>query len=550
MQMLSYRSFHFLVGVILSIGISSAAGQVRVASGLDLESTHTWASYTNADDEVILVHLPPRNTVTVSGVTIEGAGPGALQTVRRLSKLPDALAGIDNRVYLVFPLAYSNGELIRRVYSGRALPTPVGASWAFEPVDRLDSHPSITFVGDLSALVATTDALFALTKYTAPVVEAQRLDVGDPPLPYSLLQMTTDDWVEIELPSQSEQETQWRIACVGAELIAINQTSDGQLISWVLDQTGQIWSRWMDEPIAAPIGRFEVVSGMRTLHLIEWDTNDSATLHVWSKGGVYTIASAIEIPPNAQLASLDSVNRIVAISQPMVQSKAGEADQSSDATTPSITITEIDGSDGSVVYSGGPVLQVPVSAAEVRFLVGMMILIMIGVLVVVIMPDKSDAMQIPDGFALADPGKRLIATIIDVFLVAVLMGQLFGVQVVEILTLSVIVRSDGAWLSIPATMISGLVIMSFFEWALGASPGKFLMGVRVAKALSGPVQRVPLWAALVRNVMKWILPPVAALALVDPEMLHRGDRATRTLAVVPIRAKDAPDNDDKSDSSG
>ena len=540
MPMLSLRSLLILVGVFCSFVVSSALGQVHVASGLDLESTHAWASYTNADDEVILVHLPPRNAVSVSGVTIEGAGPGQLQAVRRLSKLPDAIAAIENRVYLVFPLAYSNGELIRRVYSGRAVPTPVGASWAFEPIDRLDAHPSITTLGDLRAMVATTDTLYALI---------HQVEKGTKRDQFSLHQMGSNEWTPIELPTQ-DQSGAWRIAAAGSELIAINQTNDAQLVSWVWDQVNQTWTRWMDEQIWAPAGKYQFVSGMRNLQVVEWGENGLATLHVWSKGGMYTIAPAIEIPDDAQLASLDSVNRILAMSKHTIEPSSQEADAADQTPKRTVKVIEIDSSDGSVIYAGEPVLQVPVSAAEIRFLIGMMILIMVGVLVVVIMPDKSDAMQIPDGFALADPGKRLLATIIDVFLVCVLIGQLFGVRVVEILTLSVIVRSDGAWLSIPTTMISGVVIMSVFEWGLGASPGKFLMGIRVAKSHSGPMERIPLWAALVRNVIKWILPPVAALALVDPEMLHRGDRATRTLVVVPVRSVDPADNDEESGSRG
>jgi len=165
---------------------------------------------------------------------------------------------------------------------------------------------------------------------------------------------------------------------------------------------------------------------------------------------------------------------------------------------------------------------------------------------VVIMPDRHDSMRIPEGFALADPGRRLLATMIDVGLLVVLMSELFDVDPSEIFTLGVLIRPGNAWLVIPATMLAGVLVMSFFEWLMGATPGKLLIGVRVVRAESGAMQRPLLWSALVRNTIKWTLPPVTALALVDPEMLHRGDRASRSVVAYPL--PEGPVVEDETDS--
>jgi len=64
------------------------------------------------------------------------------------------------------------------------------------------------------------------------------------------------------------------------------------------------------------------------------------------------------------------------------------------------------------------------------------------------------------------------------------------------------------------------------------------------------MSRIPLWAAIVRNMIKWLVPPVAALVLLDPERLHRGDRATRTLVVAPIEDFDGSQSSKDSGSEG
>ncbi|CAN0594975.1 unnamed protein product [Laminaria digitata] len=161
------------------------------------------------------------------------------------------------------------------------------------------------------------------------------------------------------------------------------------------------------------------------------------------------------------------------------------------------------------------------------------------------MPDRSDAMQIPDACVLADPGRRLIATMLDAVLVASVVGWYFDVSASEILTMAVIVRPDNAWAVIPITMMMGVGVSTISEWLQGRTPGKMLVVIRVVRAQSGELVRPRLWSALVRNAIKWILPPVAALALIDPEALHRGDRASRTLVVSPRPADPIPS--DRSD---
>jgi uncharacterized RDD family membrane protein YckC len=525
------RPLTVLLIALLTLCVGSIANaQVLLESSSSSPQTHAWAIYENSLGETLLVHLPPRDPGTFNGRTIEAASPGEVHAVKMLNDFPDAIGAIDDRVYLVYPSTYSQGRKLRRVFSGKAVPSLASSQWGFLPASRLDAEPTIFVEGELEDLVSTTESLFAVVTNKEKTL---------------LLTMESTQWVEVDLPAHtSEHQPHWKFSSIGSDLIAFDlsfpssdsmpvfvysNTEDGDH-NWVL----QNW-----EKLVLTQDSYQILGTNQGLLIVDWESDGKATIRTYSQSGLFTIASGLDVPIETKLTWLGSVNRLVGLLS--LQGEPMETDESGDQVAApsgqaSFKLFEVDLADGSIVYAGDPVIPVAVSAAEFRFLVGMVVLIMVGVLVVVILPDRADSMQLPDGFALAEPGRRLISSVVDLFLVAYLMGVLFDVRVMEILTLSVIVRTDGAWLSIPMLMVSGVVIMSVMEWLFGASPGKLLNGLRVVRAESGVMRRVPLWAALVRNIVKWILPPVAALALVDPEMLHRGDRATRTLVAVPLES--------------
>ncbi|MDF1809920.1 MAG: RDD family protein [Phycisphaerales bacterium] len=503
--------------------------------------THGWAIYTNSKDEILLVHLPPRDEDQQSQYEIVPAQAGELHAVRPLNKMPESISAIDDRIVLVFPLTSTIDGQVRRVFSGRAIPNLAGMQWGFFPVGRLDANPALEQGGELVDLCSTTESVFAL------------LNEDDQ---YSLMMMGGSSWDRIELPLISEATSpRWTIHAIGDSLIAINHSSNNGVDLWALNGEDSTWNPmdWENPESFDPTTI--VLDGTKDLLLINWDEEGNAVARVWSDSGLFTVADNIEIPANATLTRFESMNRLVGLS--LENQDSSGADSGNDIadlkeSNPIVQVWEIDLSDGSVLHAGEPVVTVPVSEAEFRFLIGMMLLIMVGVLVLVILPESPNSMEIPTGFALADPGRRMLASLLDLILIAALIGKLFDVQVIEIITLSVIVRTDTSWMVIPSMLVSAIVIMSVFETLLGATPGKFFMGIRVVKARPGPMQRIPLWAAIVRNIIKWILPPVAAMALIDPQMLHRGDRATRSLVATPIDPilnDESKGSDDSPDSS-
>lgn len=477
--------------------------------------THGWAVYTNVHEEIILVHIPPRNQFGNMQYPVAAAQAGEVHAVRPLNKFPQGLAATGDRVYMVFPQTYANEQRVRRVYSGRALALPMGRGWGFSPIGRLDSKPSIQTPGELIAFTATTKSIWAMLK--------QDDDRS------VLLELVDSAWVEFSLPNEAESETvHWQLSSVGDQLVAMDVSDPKSVAPFILDSDGN-WSSLDWPALSVNDSNYELISGPQGLVVIDRIDDRTVSVRSWSKDGVFVLASDVKLPKGTVLTTLGSVNRLLGISKLSL-----EASQKTDDNQPTIEIHEIDLTDGSVLYSGTPFVAASVSAAELQFILGMMILVMFGILVMVILPEKSDAISIPDGFELADPGRRFTASLIDLFLIASLMGRLFGVRVIEIFTLDVVAQGENTWLTIPLIIVCGLVSMSVCEWLTGATPGKFLVGIRVCRGQAGGFERVTLVNSLIRNVAKWLLPPVAALALVDPEMLHRGDRVTRSLVVSAV----------------
>ena len=153
----------FFVWLVLAFGSiisTNANAQVLVTSAIDDTQTHAWTVYKNSADEIVLVHVPPRDGDANARIPISPALPGELRAVRALNKFPDAIAAIDDRVYLVFPSVAVDERQIRRVFSGRAVGSPVGSMWGFAPNGRLDSETAIQADGEIIDFVATSQALW------------------------------------------------------------------------------------------------------------------------------------------------------------------------------------------------------------------------------------------------------------------------------------------------------------------------------------------------------------------------------------------------------
>ena len=520
-----------LISLLIVIGLAvlpalgdaepSSSRPVLLTSTVDASSSRAWSVYRNSQGDNLLVFIAPRDADPSSAPPIDAAPPGQVQSMRSLgSRFPAGVGAIAERVYLVYPPVYANDRRIMRVYSADATPGAVGGLWLVDPLNRLNAHEPIETRGTLSDLEASADALWAL------------LEEDNGP---RLLRFDGNAWAAVDLP-ESINDRRLDLVTIADRVVLVDRV--GVAFSASLYNAAE--KTW--EPFESTLSlglHTQLLSGRRAITALDWDEDGKARARAWSAAGVFTIAEGMDLSPDARYSVLDSSQTLVGM---LMLDDEPAADNVPRA---SVEIVEYDLVDGVQRYRGPPSASSPVSPEEFRFLIGMMMLIMSGVLIVVIMPDRSDAMQIPDACVLADPGRRLIATMLDAVLVASVVGWFFDVSASEILTMAVIVRPDNAWAVIPITMIVGVAASTMSEWLLGRTLGKVLVGIRVVRAQPGALVRPRLWSALVRNAIKWILPPVAALALIDPEALHRGDRASRTLVVSPRPAD--PISSDRSD---
>lgn len=503
--------------VLALCGTVRAGDAPLLAGSISERGSRGWGVYRNAQNEHILMFIAPRDAGPDGTNAGEPAPAGQVQAMRSLgTRTPLGIAAMDDRVYLVYPPVYANSTRLMRVYSASAMPGNVGGMWIISPAGRLETRPAIQTTGDFVDLQATRDALYVLLDEEG-TLRLRRLEDGG--------------WAGVPLP-EGINPRRLDLVAIGAWLVLVDRAGLA-FTARVLDPETGAWSSLGDE---LSIGlHTKLLAGERSVGVLDWDESDLARYRVWSDDGVFTIADGVEgVPRDASYVLLDS-------SETLLGMRALGADDAGQAQ-PSAELLEFDASDLGERFRGQPVASAPVTPEEFRFLVGMMMLVMTGVLVVVILPDRTDAMRIPESCVLADPVRRLIATMLDAVLVASIVGWVYGVSASEILTLTVIVRPDNAWGVIPATMLSGFVFGTVCEWLLGYTPGKLLMGLRVARAMPDIVERPRLWSAAVRNLIKWVLPPVAALALIDPESLHRGDRSSRSLVVMP-RPADPPSNE-------
>jgi len=520
-----HRFVCFLI-LLLTAFQSETIGQVLVTSAPDQEQSHAWAAYQSAEDGVYLVHLPPRGQMVDELETMRSGLAGEIKPVRPLASMPEGIASIDDRVFLVFEPTAVGDRMVRRVYSGRAVPSPIGGVWSFWPYDRLDPEPAIFHAGELVNLIAAHGTLWALIKLDG-VSELLKLD--------------RNSWESVALPALGAD---WRLSSVNGQLLAINQivqNNEHELQAFELGEESVWSSSW---PRVEVDGSVQIVPGIHGVYLIEASEDGPTALRVWSQVGDFVLKADGFNADRGSFAALGSVNRLVHVSRAqLVPSFRGE-DVENDS--PSLVIREYDLSSGEELYSGSPVVVPPMSSEEIRFLMGMLVLVMMGGLVAVIMPDKGNEMSVPVGFALCEPSRRVVASMFDLMLISFVLGFVFDARMIEVLSLSVIMRPDSSWLIYPSLMGIGVIQGTLSEWLFGASFGKWVTGLRVVQAKSGPMDRVSLGGALVRNLIKWFMPPVGFLMVVDPEGLHRGDRATQSIVVYPI---DPTESDTDSGSS-
>jgi len=488
--------FGVLALCVLGIGpVSSGVGQ------------HGWAVYQSTMFRVLIVHFPPRDPDSL----IE---PGTVEPFRTLEITPEAIAADGDRLWMVFPPSMINGESLRRVSSVRAVPAYGSSGWMVDPPELLNAGPMLSGTGSLKRLVSDASGdLYALLK------QVDR---------WSLFSMHSDQWTEQPMPDASGSD--WRLVRWDSSVLLAAKDPSGSTLAFEL-----VENEW--EPIEVPgIGQLWDASFMlghgRDLVLGMNGTEGSMEIRVLTAGSDLLVHRIDEAPIEPGAVLLERSNTLVLVSQ--VPEEGGRSR--------SVRLIEVDLNDGRGLFDGEPSTPSVFGGAAFRYMLMMFIAIGSVVTLTLVRPAPGGVFLVPDGWTIADPSRRFSAMLIDIFVLSAVVAPVFGVGILELATGNVLARPDASWIALPALLLTGAVSSTILESTVGSTVGKKLLQIRVARCASGPAQRLGLHRVLLRNLIKWFLPPIAMLSIVEPGFRHRGDIAAGCVVVVRAPKPLTPDS--------
>ncbi len=230
-------------------------------------------------------------------------------------------------------------------------------------------------------------------------------------------------------------------------------------------------------------------------------------------------------------------------------------------------------STGRLIEAGPLSIISPVTRHDYR-MIGVLVAWVIGLIALVLIrpPASEYRLSLPDDITLAEPLRRLVAGMIDLGLAMTLGGIAAGNSLGDLVMLDVsdLLTTQHGHITLLAVLGVGFVSGSFGEFMFGRSPGKAIAGCFVVKiggvapAVSGerrtgsgenrtesgesetargtplPVPPLPdlmypsAPEAMLRNFIKWFLPPAALAGIWREAGRHRGEQYTGTAVVVPV----------------
>ncbi len=519
----------------------------------------------------VLAHVPPRRGIGWVDGSIHASADGTLRKAMHLDSMPVAIGAVGSRLYLVFEQSTLAGEPVRRpVSSVVAHPSAVGDFWFFEPEGRLYSHPSLPADGVLRSLAGTPLGLAALIGPGSTSRAAQA----------RLLLLRKGKWTELASPVPAAS-VRTVLVGLGTGVGVLTIEPQGHATMWggsipakpartesdrrptpsadpylddedrtVLTEEDPVSEapfalEWRKTELAADGAlaglelartRFFECGGLLTF--VSGRPDGAVSVGTLTEHSAYELAQVPGVGTRFAAVPLDSSGRVALVW--MAEDSPGlpvtaSADHTS-KTHPEVR--EVSAFTGRILYSGPGQGDAPVTARELQLLIGALVGLMTVVLLLVLRGEPDDgAFHLPDGTALAEPGRRFTASVVDLSLALLIAARLWDVPVSEILSPSALLSGESLWV-IGAALGIGLAGGTLSEWLTGKSPGKFLTGCEVVDVRTSEVmlRRPRLWQSLVRNSIKWFVPPVAMLGLLESAGRHRGDSFARCAVVIQVDA--------------
>lgn len=498
------------------------------APAADSAPSHAWMSLPSKD-EWIIAHVPPRRQAMPPDGKSRGAADGTLRRAASLSIEPSAMAAFGEDVYVAADDVDKTGKAVRRVWTLRAVNTGVGDLWSYEPADGLRSLRSLPADGRMVGLAASSAGLVAIIAADSPTPRVR------------VLWLNRGEWQDLATPRDLDN---WgaRLRCVttrvGFTLIAPDDSGSARAWSAALRDATEhapavTWSDGVlarDRSIPTGASPVEFVSvGGRFFSIASAGPGVRVLSGVDASGS--TLLARLEgLEADAAIAPLDSQGRLVVAwtRAEGAPRRPGEPPLSGRV----VEMIELSANTGRVLYDAPSRADGPVTPGDLGLL-GLVLIVAMGVaLVLVIRGGDETEISLPPGMALADPGRRMVASLVDGVIALVVASRLRGTPLLELASPSTFVTGELVWV-LAVGIVAGAALGVIFEYLTGRSIGKAFTGCRVIRATpSGEPARASLWQVLLRNAMKWALPPLSMLALVEPSRRSRVDLLTRTAVVV------------------
>lgn len=492
---------------------------------------------------VLLFHVPPRTGAN-------GVPDGTLRRAGELVRTPALWCVRGPGLYMLFdegppPKAFPGPPKPRQMLTIRSV-RDEHEEWATDPAGRPDVLPSLDGAGALLGMAGSDVGIFVLRRVDGSL----RLDELDPDEAAE-----APKWTQVLGLAPQLEGAKGRVALAGFSRGVLIADSSGTLWTVKCDSNKPTWTaRALGElgvkAVLAPDGVLTVCAGQL---LASW-TEADGTLRVASRPmddasgdsggpGWRELASVPGVGSQFDPSAMDADERIAYFYARPAAAKPGQPKEDEPR------LLELGVRTGRVLYNGGIKLAPPISSAD-YVLLGMVMWIVLGMVTAGIVPPKEGVVVIPDGTSIAEPMRRIIAGLIDFSLAMLAVSRIEGVPVSDLLTMPWW-SSEAGQLVVIQALGSLVVVCTVLECLLGRSPGKLVTGCEViGTALrldSGKklTQSHPsLLRALLRNFLKWGLPPLGMLGVMDPSGRGRHDQYARTAVIVRYVPEDEPLDDD------
>jgi uncharacterized RDD family membrane protein YckC len=473
----------------------------------------------SSDEHIWLVvehDQPPRIELCHHALAMEGP---EYRPLLRLAQRPQRLAAWGNRLWIVFPQESGGRHPQRETFTLQVRRNPMLGIYYPVPSDRLEVVAPLPGLGKLVGLVGTAQGPVALL--LPPQWAGAEVRGGEPGRAAvqaletpKLLQLRQERWVELDLPESFEPGPVCLLAAGG---------EDGSVLYVMTSVRGLpaavVYARasdggWTHRPLQLQLWAGTALTSVdgHVAVVMDQPRDDQIDIAYLRPGRLLPLA---ELPRPAEAWTVLGVRdglRLLAYSR-----------------RPELRMRGIDMLSGQV--ADWVTMSTQRIARRPLWHAGILVTVGVGTLLaaVLLRPHRQGPILLPEDLARLGLAWRLLALIIDLLPGALVALLLLRCALADLFRLPML-TADLAHAA-PYLVMAGVTVLhsTITELLTGRSLGKGLVGARVVAANGGrPDPR----QVLVRNLFKaatLFLPPLAVVALLNPQAQGLGDLVARTV---------------------